>query len=78
MVAPGVALEIATVCAELKAPAAGEKVGAAVTKVNVAADTALFEKPEATATASRVSVAETLMGPVHLVEFVVGVVPLVV
>ena len=50
----------------------------AVAMVYVADATALFEYPVATAMASRVSVAETLMAPVYFVDEVVGVVPFVV
>jgi hypothetical protein len=40
--------------------------------------TALFEYPVATAMASRVSAADTVIAPVYLVEELVGVVPLLV
>ena len=54
-----------TVCAEVYVPAAGLKVGVAVTGVMVYAAelTALAESPAATAMASTVSEADTVIGP---------------
>jgi hypothetical protein len=93
MVAFGVAALIVTFCAEEYVPAAGLKAGAAVGGVIVytAELTELedsraafwsFSMPFAlsatTAMAFRVSVAETVIGPMYTGELVVGVAPSVV
>ena len=81
MVAPVVESEIVTVCAEVKVPAAGETVGVAAAGaliVYVAVATALFVYPLAAAMALMVSVEDTVIAAVYIVELVVGVVPSVV
>ena len=75
--------EIVTDCVPVYVPAAGAKVGVAVVPpacwmVYVAEPTALLVNPLATAMALSVSLLLTAIGPVYVVDPVVGVVPLVV
>ena len=64
-----------TDCAAAYDPGAGENVGAATCDsiVYVALATALLLKPDATAMASSVSVAATVIAPVYFVDEVEGV-----
>ncbi len=78
MTALAVASVMVTFWATVYVPAAGVKTGNAAVMAYLATAVGLVVKPVATAIASIVSEADTVIGPVYFVEAVVGVVPLVV